>query len=158
MKAMWNNAALAESDETTAVEGNHYFPPDFVTYEYLRESDHHTTCFWKGRASYYDVVVDGEVNAEALARGVIEKVGSGRHFLQEDHTLRHFRQELWMPSLLTRQHYAVWQEAGAKDMAQRVRERVREIVEGHEAPPLPDETVAALEKLRCRGEEELIGR
>ncbi len=99
-----------------------------------------------------------EVNAETLARDVIEKVGPGGHFLQEDHTVRHFRRELWMPSLLTRQHSAVWQKEGAKDMAQRVRERVREIVEGHEAPPLPEETVAALEKLRRRGEEELTAK
>jgi trimethylamine--corrinoid protein Co-methyltransferase len=96
-----------------------------------------------------------EVNAEMLARGVIENVGPGGHFLQEDHTLRHFRQELWRPSLLTRQHYAIWKEAGAKDMAQRVQEKVREIVEGHEAPPLSDEKLAALEKLRRRSEKEL---
>lgn len=95
-----------------------------------------------------------EVNAETLARGIIEKVGPGGHFLQEDHTVRHFREELWMPSLLTRQHYDVWQEAGAKDMGQRVQERVRELVEGHEVPPLPDKTVVALEELRRRGEEE----
>jgi trimethylamine--corrinoid protein Co-methyltransferase len=98
-----------------------------------------------------------EVNAETLARGVIEKVGPGGHFLQEDHTLRHFRRELWMPSLLTRQHYAIWQEDGAKDMAQRVHERVGELVEGHEVQPLPDRTVAALEKLRRQGEKELTG-
>ena len=98
-----------------------------------------------------------EVNAETLARGIIEKVGPGGHFLQEDHTVRHFREELWMPSLLTRQHYDVWQEAGAKDMGQRVQERVRELVEGHEVPLLPDKTVVALEELRRRGEEELTG-
>ena len=96
-----------------------------------------------------------EVNAETLARSVIEQVGPGGHYLEEKHTLRHFRKELWAPKLLTRQRYDVWHEDGAKDMAQRVREKVREIVENHEVPPLPDETVAALEKLRRRGEEEL---
>jgi uncharacterized protein (DUF427 family) len=65
MKAIWNDAVLAESDETTVVEGNHYFPPDSVNDEYLRDSDYHTTCSWKGEADYYDVVVDGEVNANA---------------------------------------------------------------------------------------------
>jgi uncharacterized protein (DUF427 family) len=65
MKAVWNGAVLAESEETIVVEGNHYFPPDSVNHEYLRESDHHTTCVWKGRASYHDVVVDGEVNPNA---------------------------------------------------------------------------------------------
>lgn len=65
MKATWNGAVLAESDETIIVEGNHYFPPDLVNREYLRESDYHTTCPWKGLASYYDVVVDDKVNKNA---------------------------------------------------------------------------------------------
>lgn len=65
MKAIWNNAVLAESDETVVVEGNHYFPAQAIKREYFRESSKHTTCPWKGLASYYDVVVDGEVNADA---------------------------------------------------------------------------------------------
>ena len=65
MKAIWNDAVLAESDETIVVEGNHYFPPDSVNREYLRESDKHSTCPWKGLASYYDVDVDGKVNKDA---------------------------------------------------------------------------------------------
>jgi uncharacterized protein (DUF427 family) len=64
-KAIWNGVVLAESDETVVVEGNHYFPPDAVNREYLRESSRHTTCPWKGQASYYDVVVDGRVNRDA---------------------------------------------------------------------------------------------
>ena len=95
------------------------------------------------------------VDAETLARGVIEKVGPGGHFLQEDHTVRHFRGELWMPGLLTRQHRDLWQRDGAKDMAQRVGERVRELVEGHQVAPLPDGTLATLERLRQNGEAEL---
>jgi uncharacterized protein (DUF427 family) len=65
MRAVWRNTVLAESDETVVVEGNHYFPPDSVRQEYLRPSDTHTNCPWKGLASYYDVVVDGEVNSDA---------------------------------------------------------------------------------------------
>ena len=65
MKAIWNDAVLAESKETIVVEGNHYFPPDSVNREYFRESDKHSTCPWKGLASYYDVVVDGKVNKDA---------------------------------------------------------------------------------------------
>ena len=95
------------------------------------------------------------VNAETLARDVIEKVGPGGHYLQEDHTYRHFRKELWMPSLLTRDPYENWLVAGAKDMAQRVHDKTLEIVESHQAPPLPDKTLAALEQLKRRGEEEL---
>ena len=65
MKAVWNNATVAESDQTVVVEGNHYFPPQSVNREYLQESSKHSTCPWKGEASYYDVVVGGEVNADA---------------------------------------------------------------------------------------------
>lgn len=64
-KAVWNNAVLAESDATIVVEGNHYFPPQSINQEYFRESSKHTTCYWKGVASYYDVVVQGNVNREA---------------------------------------------------------------------------------------------
>jgi trimethylamine--corrinoid protein Co-methyltransferase len=96
------------------------------------------------------------VDRETLAREVIEKVGPGGHFLQEDHTVRHFRNELWMPKLLVRQHREVWQASGAKDMAQRVGDRVREIVDSHQVPPLPAEMVTALATLKRRGEKELI--
>jgi uncharacterized protein (DUF427 family) len=60
MKALWNNAVLAESDETIVVEGNHYFPPDSVDTSYLHPSERHSACPWKGVASYYDIEVDGE--------------------------------------------------------------------------------------------------
>ena len=65
MRAIWHHRILAESDHTIVVEGNHYFPPDSVRSEDLRPSHTHTTCPWKGVASYYDVVVDGEVNKDA---------------------------------------------------------------------------------------------
>lgn len=59
-KAVWNGAVVAESDNTVKVEGNHYFPIEAVNREFLKDSDSRTRCFWKGVASYYDVVVDGE--------------------------------------------------------------------------------------------------
>lgn len=65
MKAIWNGAVLAESDNTVVVEGNQYFPPDSINREYFRESGTHTNCPWKGEASYYDVVVNGESNKDA---------------------------------------------------------------------------------------------
>lgn len=65
MKAIWRNRVIAESDKTEVVEGNHYFPAEAVNREYFRDSQTHTTCPWKGEASYYDVVVDGEVNRDA---------------------------------------------------------------------------------------------
>ncbi|PIS05331.1 MAG: hypothetical protein COT81_01605 [Candidatus Buchananbacteria bacterium CG10_big_fil_rev_8_21_14_0_10_42_9] len=65
MKAIWNNKVIAESDKTIVVEGNHYFPPDSIKKEYFKVSDYHTTCPWKGEASYYSVEVNGSVNENA---------------------------------------------------------------------------------------------
>jgi len=65
MRAIWHGAVLAESDDTVVVERNHYFPVDSLRCEHFRDSDHHSTCPWKGLASYYDVVVDDTVNANA---------------------------------------------------------------------------------------------
>ncbi len=98
-----------------------------------------------------------EVTAETLARHVIEQVGPGGHYLQEDHTYNHFREHLWVPKLMARQSYDDWQQAGAKDMAQRVRERVAGVLESHKVPSLPDKTLAALERLKQQGEKELAG-
>jgi uncharacterized protein (DUF427 family) len=64
-KASWNGAVLAESNQTIALEGNQYFPPDLIKWEYLKPSDTHTVCPWKGTASYKDVVVNGKRNADA---------------------------------------------------------------------------------------------
>ena len=65
MKAIWNGQVIAESDDTVIVEGNHYFPSDSVSREFVRESDTNTRCVWKGTASYYDVVVGDDINADA---------------------------------------------------------------------------------------------
>jgi uncharacterized protein (DUF427 family) len=65
LKATWNGATLAESDDTVVVEGNHYFPPQSINDEYFTDSATHTLCPWKGTASYKTVVVDGEENADA---------------------------------------------------------------------------------------------
>jgi uncharacterized protein (DUF427 family) len=65
VKAIWKGEIIAESDKTIIVEGNHYFPPESVEREYLKETQTHSTCPWKGKASYYDVVVKGDVNKDA---------------------------------------------------------------------------------------------
>jgi uncharacterized protein (DUF427 family) len=65
MKAIWNGQKLAESDDTVVVEGNHYFPSDAIDTAFFQPSQTHTVCGWKGTASYYDIVVDGETNADA---------------------------------------------------------------------------------------------
>ena len=65
MKAVWNGVMLAESDATIVIEGNHYFPPESIHRDYFADSATHTTCSWKGEASYYHVVVEGKENADA---------------------------------------------------------------------------------------------
>ncbi len=65
VRAIWNNAVLAESDRTIVVEGNHYFPPDSLNERYFEASDHQTLCSWKGLASYYNIEVGDKTNRNA---------------------------------------------------------------------------------------------
>jgi uncharacterized protein (DUF427 family) len=65
-RATWNNVVIAESDDTVVVEGNHYFPRAAVRPDLLVPSSTHTTCGWKGVASYYSLVVDGQTNLDAV--------------------------------------------------------------------------------------------
>lgn len=67
MKAIWNNTVIAEAnkDDLIYIEGNWYFPPNSIKQEFYTPNDTHTTCFWKGEASYYNVVIDGQVNDAA---------------------------------------------------------------------------------------------
>ena len=64
MKATWNNQVLAEApkEDLIRIEGNWYFPPKALAWQFFTESDHHTICVWKGEASYYDIIVNGEIN------------------------------------------------------------------------------------------------
>jgi uncharacterized protein (DUF427 family) len=64
MQARWHDTVIAEAPKEALIriEGNWYFPPSSLKRDYFEGSDHHTTCFWKGEASYYDVVVDGKRN------------------------------------------------------------------------------------------------
>ncbi|AMA10835.1 MULTISPECIES: DUF427 domain-containing protein [Cyanophyceae] len=64
-QAIWNGAVVAESDRCEVVEGNYYFPPDAIKTEYFKPSNTHTTCSWKGQASYYTLSVAGEENKDA---------------------------------------------------------------------------------------------
>jgi trimethylamine--corrinoid protein Co-methyltransferase len=82
-------------------------------------------------------------------------VGPGGHFLQQRHTLDHFRGELWRSELLTRQPYGIWQKEGGKDMAARIQEKLVEIVETHQIPALPQRVLSAIERIKNEGEKEL---
>ena len=65
MRAIWNGAVIADSQDTVVVEGNHYFPAESVNVDLITASSTHTTCPWKGEASYYSIEVDGKLNKDA---------------------------------------------------------------------------------------------
>jgi len=65
MKATWNGVVVAESDDTVIVEGNHYFPESSLNRDHVTFSNHKTSCPWKGQASYYSLLVNGELNTNA---------------------------------------------------------------------------------------------
>jgi len=64
-QAIWNGVVIAESDRCEIVEGNYYFPPDSIKPDYFQSSNTHTTCSWKGEASYYTIIVNGRENKDA---------------------------------------------------------------------------------------------
>ena len=66
MRATWNNTLIAESDDTVLVEGNHYFPASTLNRDVITFSNHKSTCHWKGEASYYSLIVNGELNPNAV--------------------------------------------------------------------------------------------
>ena len=78
MKAIWNNELIAESDETIVVENNHYFPADSVRKDFLAPSSTHTTCHWKGEASYYTLKVGDKENRDAAGYYPTPKVEAGK--------------------------------------------------------------------------------
>lgn len=91
------------------------------------------------------------VNAETLAREVIEAVGPGGEFMTADHTFKHFRKELWSSRLLNRQAIEPWIDSGKPTMEDRVNEEVRHILSDHRPEPLEDKVISELERLRKEG-------
>lgn len=65
MKALWKNQILAESNQTIVIENNHYFPLSSINNQYFSNSDTTTICPWKGTASYYSIIINGEENTDA---------------------------------------------------------------------------------------------
>lgn len=99
-----------------------------------------------------------EVSDEHLALEVISQVGPGGHYLQQRHTMNHFRNELWRSKIFTRQPFETWKEDGSKDVEARVREEIRRILETHQPPSLPEGVLAELEWIKIKGEKELTSK
>jgi trimethylamine---corrinoid protein Co-methyltransferase len=95
------------------------------------------------------------VDQETIGRQVIEDVGPGGHFLAEPHTLDHCRTAVWNSKLLAREPYETWKEQGEKDMAQRIQERLADILDNHKVPPLNDKVLAGIREIRDQGVGEL---
>jgi trimethylamine--corrinoid protein Co-methyltransferase len=99
-----------------------------------------------------------EFDDEALGLGVIEEVGPGGSFLDQEHTARHFRRELWFPRLLDRQFYDAWLDGGAKTLAQRGREEKERLLREHHPEPLGDDTEEEIQRLLAGARKELEER
>lgn len=99
-------------------------------------------------------IVEGiDVNPETLALNVIRAVGPGGHFLAEEHTFRHFKQETWMPSeIIDRQRYDAWAASGRKDLGQRVKEKIKTIIENHKPKPMEEHTRKKLAEIVAKAE------
>jgi len=103
--------------------------------------------------------VDGiTVTRETIARQIIEDVGPGGHFLVQQHTIDHFRQELWTSKLLNRQTIDAWKTSGEPSMEDRVKQEVRKISETHTPEPLSDKIVSELDRLKREGEKEILAK
>jgi len=103
--------------------------------------------------------VDGiTVTRETIARQIIEDVGPGGHFLVQQHTMDHFRQELWTSKLLNRQTIDAWKASGEPSMEDRVKQEVRKISETHTPEPLSDKILSELDRLKKEGEREILAK
>jgi trimethylamine---corrinoid protein Co-methyltransferase len=91
-----------------------------------------------------------------IARGLLEKVGPGGEFLSQEHTMDNFKNELWRTSIFTRNPINVWRDRGEKDTEQRVREKIRHIINTHHPDPLPGSVLEALERIKTEGEKKLM--
>ncbi|MDJ0782753.1 MAG: trimethylamine methyltransferase family protein [Desulfosarcinaceae bacterium] len=98
------------------------------------------------------------VNRETLAREVIEAVGPRGHFLQQRHTMTHFKKELWRPQLLDQSGIETWTQAGQPSLQNRARERTIALLESHTPKGLPDKITTELERLRRAAQKEILAK
>lgn len=96
------------------------------------------------------------VNEETMVVDLIDKVGPGGQYLMEEHTLKHFRKEHWMPGLLDRQFYAPWEREGALTMGERAKKRVKQILETHTVPELPKSVLQRIDEIVARAKKERL--
>lgn len=96
-----------------------------------------------------------DFSPDQIARGLMEQVGPGGEFLTQEHTMDNFKNELWRTSIFTRNPINAWRDGGERDTEQRIREKIRHIVENHQPDPLPESVLDTLERLKREGEKKL---
>ncbi len=94
-----------------------------------------------------------EVSEETICIDTVAEVGPGGNFLQAEHTFKHFRSEFWVPTILERRPYDAWKADGAKDTAQRVHEKLTDILENHKVEPLNNEVAAEIDAIIAAAEK-----
>ena len=96
------------------------------------------------------------VDDEHLATGVVHSVGPAGNFLAEEHTVRHFREAIWLPSAAwTRQPYDLWQSDGATSFGDRLRGRVSDVLAGHQSQPLDETMSREIDRIVVSAKQEL---
>jgi trimethylamine--corrinoid protein Co-methyltransferase len=93
------------------------------------------------------------VNRETLAVDVISRVGPGGHFLDDDHTVAHFKKDIWIPDLIDRNNLENWTRNGRKSMGERARERVYQILKVHQPKPLEEKVIQELKSIIKKADE-----
>jgi len=95
------------------------------------------------------------IDDESLALDLIDTVGPGGIFIAEDHTVRHFRNEIWMPTLLDRSYWDQWEREGKRDMSLRVKDHLSNLAATYRPHPLPDEVDREAERIVHKAREKL---
>jgi trimethylamine--corrinoid protein Co-methyltransferase len=99
-----------------------------------------------------------QFNQETMAVELIHQVGHGGHYLQEDHTLKHFRQEIWRPKYANRKKPEAWQEGSGRRFADKIRIKTRQILESHQTPKLPLEILKEVRTIAAEAAADLRGQ
>jgi len=84
------------------------------------------------------------VDRESLALDAIANVRPGGGFVAEEHTLKHFRESQWMPTIIDRKRYDLWEKAGKADMYERANTRAKQLLAQHQTPPLPKDVESVI--------------
>jgi len=108
--------------------------------------------------SYVRRILRGlQVSNETLAFDVIKRVGIGGDFFTDQHTLRHFRNEIWFPELLDRGGWELWSERGRKSLLDKAVERRKRLLRDHKVEPLNEDISQELDRIVKAADKDILG-